>query len=98
MKPDGNAMANEIHAANSPSDASEVGSDNSGASFTRHWVHRSSISWGTPVLRCVRTYHPHIKFINSTTHHTSMNKEINITFRTDLNRNHVSLDVKKNDV
>lgn len=44
MKPDGNAMANEIHAANSPSDASEAGSDNSGASFSRHWVHRSSIS------------------------------------------------------
>lgn len=44
MKPNGNAMANEIHAANSPSDASEAGSDNSGASSLRQWVHRSTIS------------------------------------------------------
>jgi hypothetical protein len=44
MKPDGNAMANEIHAANSPSDASEAGSDSSGAISSRQRVHRSSIS------------------------------------------------------
>jgi len=80
MKPDGNAMANEIHAASSPSDASEVGRDKSGASFSRHWVHRSSISWRAPLVRCARTYH-HNQYnawhtsnpIISTTHHATLN-------------------------
>lgn len=62
INPSGNAMANEMSAASSPSLASVPNTLNNGASFSRHSVAITDKSICTPVVRCANVF-----FSNSST-------------------------------